>query len=163
MIRNHASIAEWRVEWYKNYLDLDYIEDERKYPMNISAISGRLTKDPELRHTKSDVPVVSFRVAVRRPGSKENTDFINCVAWRDTAEFICKWFKKGQAIEASGYLKNDTYKKNDVEYQTQVLNCERIGFGSPKQSDEKSESESEDTSESFHELSDEDVGDELPF
>lgn len=129
--------------------------------MNICAISGRLTKDPELRHTKAEIPVVSFRVAVRRPGSKENTDFVNCVAWRETAEFICKWFKKGQLIEASGYIRNDTYKKNGEEIQTLILDCKQVFFGGEKKSD-ASQAEQESAEGNFHEMGDDDGG-ELPF
>ena len=63
---------------------------------------GNLTADPELKKTQSDVSVCSFSVGITRPYKTENgeseTDFINCVAWRQNAEFICKYFKKGSKI-----------------------------------------------------------------
>ena len=77
--------------------------------LNHIVIQGRLTKDPELRRTSSGIPVASFCVAVERDwpnketGEKE-TDFINCVAWRQTGEFINKYFNKGAMIIVSGRL-----------------------------------------------------------
>lgn len=70
--------------------------------LNNCIIMGRLTADPELRHTNSGVACCSFTLAVERDGKpNEQTgqraaDFIDCTAWRNTAEFICKWFSKGQ-------------------------------------------------------------------
>lgn len=66
--------------------------------MNNVSISGRTTKDIELRHTQSGVPVCSFSVAVDRPGVKDTTDFLDCVAWRKSAEFANKYFHKGDRI-----------------------------------------------------------------
>ena len=70
--------------------------------MNVVVLMGRLTADPELKHTSNDIPVTSFSIAVNRKFSKSaeerQADFINIVAWRNTADFICKYFKKGQMI-----------------------------------------------------------------
>lgn len=60
--------------------------------MNSVSISGRLTKDLELRYTQSGVAVCAFTVAVDRPSVKDKTDFIDCVAWRNSAEFASKYF-----------------------------------------------------------------------
>ena len=70
---------------------------------------GRLTRDPELRHTQSQTPVASFTLAVDRDyskqeGSDKKTDFIDCVAWRGTAEFVSKHFVKGRMATVSGRL-----------------------------------------------------------
>jgi single-strand DNA-binding protein len=77
---------------------------------------GRLTKEPELRHTQSDIPVVSFTLAVDRgfsKGEERQADFINIVAWRGTAEFVSKWFSKGQLVAVSGRIQSRTYKDRD--------------------------------------------------
>ena len=75
--------------------------------LNHIVIMGRLTRDPELRRTGSGLPVASFTVAVDRDfGKNENgekeTDFIDCVAWRQTGEFVSKYFAKGRMAVVSG-------------------------------------------------------------
>ena len=77
--------------------------------MNQIVLMGRLTRDPELRRTPSGVSVASFSLAVDRPftsrdGGERQTDFIDIVAWRQTAEFVCKWFTKGQMCALTGRL-----------------------------------------------------------
>ena len=81
--------------------------------LNRTTIMGRLTADVELRKTQSGTPVAAFTVAVERDfkgqnGEKE-TDFINCVAWKHTAEFITKYFKKGSIAVISGRLQTRNY------------------------------------------------------
>ena len=81
--------------------------------LNNVSLMGRLTADPELRHTQSDVAVTSFSLAVERDyknasGEKE-TDFIDIVAWRHTAEFICKYFQKGLLIGLTGSIQTRKY------------------------------------------------------
>ena len=61
---------------------------------NKATIGGRITADPELKHTTQGTAVVSFTVAVNRKGKDQQTDFISCQAWKETAEFICRFFKK---------------------------------------------------------------------
>ena len=77
--------------------------------LNHIVVMGRLTRDPELRYTQSQLPVVSFTVAVDRDfggrdGGEKQTDFIDCVAWRHTAEFVSKYFAKGSMAVVSGRL-----------------------------------------------------------
>ena len=77
--------------------------------LNHITIMGRLTRDPELRYTQSQTPVASFTLAVDRDfggkdGGEKQTDFIDCVAWRQTAEFVSKYFSKGSMAVASGRL-----------------------------------------------------------
>lgn len=90
--------------------------------LNKVILMGRLTKEPELRHTQADVPVASFTLAVDRGYKKDsdavNTDFINIVAWRSTAEFVSKWFAKGQLVAVSGRLQARTYKDRDGNNKT---------------------------------------------
>ena len=85
--------------------------------MNKVILMGRLTADPELKHTQSGTAVTSFTVAVERKfkdsdGNKV-TDFINCVAWRRTAEFISKWFTKGRMIAVVGHIQTRSYTDRD--------------------------------------------------
>ena len=77
--------------------------------LNHITIMGRLTRDPELRYTQSQTPVASFTLAVDRDfggrdGGEKQTDFIDCVAWRQTAEFVSKYFTKGSMAVVSGRL-----------------------------------------------------------
>ncbi len=85
--------------------------------LNVVVLTGRLVADPELRHTPNDVAVTSFTIAVNRrfarPGEERQTDFIDIVAWRNTAEFICKYFKKGQLIAVEGSIQTRTYQDKD--------------------------------------------------
>ena len=85
--------------------------------MNVITLMGRLTSDPELKTTQSGVSVTSFTIAVDRSytpkGQEKQTDFITCVAWRNTAEFISKFWKKGQRIAVKGELQSRQYTAND--------------------------------------------------
>lgn len=85
--------------------------------LNSAIIMGRLTADPELRTTNSGVAVTSIRVAVDRdyvkPGEERQADFINVVAWRGTAAFIERYFKKGQLICEQGSLQSRNYEDKD--------------------------------------------------
>lgn len=84
--------------------------------MNKHLITGNLTKDPEFKVTNSGKPRCSFTVACQRPfkntDGKYDTDFITCVAWEKTAEFIHSYFTKGQSIEVEGWVKVDKYTDN---------------------------------------------------
>lgn len=85
--------------------------------LNVVVLTGRLVADPELRHTPSDIAVTSFTIAVNRrfakPGEERQTDFIDIVAWRNTAEFICKYFGKGQLIAIEGSIQTGSYQDKD--------------------------------------------------
>ena len=81
--------------------------------MNNVSLIGRLTKDPELKTTQSGLPVCRFTVAVDRTYSKDQTDFINCIAWRKTAEFISSYFSKGQRIALTGSIQTGSYTDKD--------------------------------------------------
>ena len=89
--------------------------------MNNICLLGRLTADPELRHTPSQVAVTSFTVAVDRsytPKGQERQDFIDVVAWRQTAEFVCRYFRKGQRIALQGSLQSRSYTDKDGNKRT---------------------------------------------
>ena len=86
--------------------------------LNQVALMGRLTADPELRHTPTDVAVTTFTLAVNRSyvkqGAQRQADFIDVVAWRSTAEFICRCFKKGQMMALTGSIQTRTYQDKNT-------------------------------------------------
>lgn len=84
--------------------------------MNQVNLIGRLTADPELRHTQGGTACTRFNIAVDRrvkQGEEKQTDFINIVAWKQTAEFICKYFSKGQRIALTGSIRTGSYTDRD--------------------------------------------------
>lgn len=89
--------------------------------MNSIQLIGRLTADVELKQTQSGISVCQFNLAVDRPRVKDTTDFIPCVAWRGTAEFICKYFGKGNKIALNGVLTTrkwqDQQGNNRIAYE----------------------------------------------
>lgn len=103
--------------------------------MNKVILMGRLTKDPEMRQTQSGLPVCSFNIAVNRRFAKEGqqtADFLNCTAWRNTAEFITKYFTKGNMILVLGSLKSRSWDGSDgkKQYATDILVEEAYFTGS---------------------------------
>ena len=89
--------------------------------LNIAVIMGRLTATPELKTTNSGINVTSFSVAVDRryqSGGERQTDFINCVAWRQTAKFICDYFKKGQMNAINGSFQQRSYNDQNGNKRT---------------------------------------------
>lgn len=93
------------------------------FNFNKVIIGGRLTADCELKQTPSGVSVTAFSIAVNRKGADKKTDFIDCVAWRQTAEFIAKYFKKGSSICIVGTLQKRewTDKNGQKRYATEVI------------------------------------------
>jgi single-strand DNA-binding protein len=98
--------------------------------MNNVNLLGRLTSDPELRQTQSGVSSCRFTIAVNRPFKNKQTgefeaDFISCMAWRNTAEFISKYFYKGKMIAVSGSLRTGSYQDKNhsdvTHYTTDVM------------------------------------------
>lgn len=90
--------------------------------MNKVILRGRLTSTPELKQTPNGVAVTKFTVAVNRRFDREKTDFINCEAWRNTAEFIAKYFTKGKEIALIGELHIDKSEKDGkTNYFTNVV------------------------------------------
>lgn len=85
--------------------------------LNASVLMGRLVADPEMRHTSSDIAVTSFTIAVDRDyqkaGAERQADFIDIVAWRSSAEFVCKYFRKGQLIAVQGSIQTRMYQDKD--------------------------------------------------
>lgn len=94
--------------------------------MNVICLIGRLTKEPDLRYTASNIPVCRFTLAVDRKFVGEgqpSADFINCVAWRSTAEFVSKYFDKGVRIGVTGSLQINTWENEEGKkmYSAEVL------------------------------------------
>ena len=111
--------------------------------LNHIVIMGRLTRDPELRRTGSGLAVASFSVAVDRDwpnketGEKE-TDFINCVAWRQTGEFVSKYFAKGSMIVVSGRLQIRPWTDKDGNKRTTAeIVADSVYFGESKKDKNK--------------------------
>lgn len=90
--------------------------------LNTVILMGRLTADPELRTTNTNLSVLSFTVAVDRSyqsqGQERQTDFINCVAWRQNADFISKYFRKGQMIAIEGSIQTRSYEDKNGNKRT---------------------------------------------
>ena len=110
--------------------------------LNHITIMGRLTRDPELRRTGSGIAVASFTVAVDgdfggRDGGEKETDFIDCVAWRQTGEFVSKYFTKGSMIVVSGRLqiRNWNDKDGNKRRSAEVV-ADNCYFGESKRSNE---------------------------
>lgn len=100
--------------------------------MNNVSLVGRLTKDPELRTTESGTAVCSFSLAVRRDFKNANgeyeADFINCTAWRATAEFIAKYFTKGQQMGVCGSIRTRKWDDNGTTRYATDITAERVEF-----------------------------------
>ena len=94
--------------------------------MNKVILMGRLTRDPELRQTPNGVAVARFAIAIQRKFAKEGqqqADFIECVAWRQTGEFVAKYFKKGSMIALIGSIQSRNWDGSDGKkrYATEVI------------------------------------------
>lgn len=101
--------------------------------LNNITICGRLVATPELRHTGANIPVSSFCVAVDRDGKDKETDFFDCIAWRNQAKFICDYFKKGQMIILKGRMQFRTRMlENGTSIRHAELVVEDVYFGSVK-------------------------------
>lgn len=90
--------------------------------INNVTLMGRITRDPEIRKTNNDLSVAGFSVALDRPssGGEKQTDFINCTAWRGTADFIGKYFHKGDMIALTGSIQSRNYTDKDGNKRTAV-------------------------------------------
>ena len=105
--------------------------------INKVILMGRLTADPELKTTQSGISSCRFNVAVNRnykaSDGSQQADFISVQTWRTTAEFICKYFKKGGMIIVEGTLQNNNYTdSNGAKHYSYVVNAEKVNFGESK-------------------------------
>jgi len=104
--------------------------------LNKVIIMGRLCADPEMRQTTSNIPVCRIRVAVNRPKQKDKeqqADFINVTCWRNTAEFVSRYFSKGKMIIVEGCLRNNDYTdQNGVKHYSMDVLAQNVAFGESK-------------------------------
>ncbi len=105
--------------------------------LNVVAIMGRLVADPELRTTPAGANVCTFRIACdrnfARPGEQRQADFIDVVAWRQTAEFVCRYFQKGSLIAIHGRIQTRRYQdKNGANRTAFAVVAENVSFAGSK-------------------------------
>lgn len=107
--------------------------------LNKAILMGRLTADPELKHTQNNIPVTSFTLAVDRSfGKEKQTDFLDIVAWRNTAEFVAKWFRKGMLVAVSGRLQTRTWEdKQGNKRKTVEVVADEVFFAEGKRGQEE--------------------------
>ena len=138
--------------------------------LNSVSLMGRLTKDPDFRTTQSGTNVVSFTLAVDRDfqsgGSEKQTDFVECVAWRNTAEFVSKYFRKGQMMALRGSLQSRKWedKNGNSRVSWEVL-TDSVYFCGDKKNDGASverPAKSAVSVSAFEDLDDDGDG-QLPF
>lgn len=118
--------------------------------LNCAIIMGRLTADPELRTTASGLSVTSFSVAVdrrfQRQGEEKQTDFINVVAWRQTAEFVSRYFHKGSMIAVQGSIQTRNYEDKNGNKRTAVeIVADNVSFCGSKAESEAAAPKVQDT------------------
>jgi single-strand DNA-binding protein len=111
--------------------------------MNHITLTGRLTRDPELRYTPNGVAVANFDLAVPRPGEKKETDFIRIIAWKKTAELCADYLKKGRQVAVEGRLQIRSYETQDGQKRrvaevvaNQVQFLERAKVDKPEREDD---------------------------
>ena len=103
--------------------------------LNKAILMGRITKELELRHTGNGTANVSFTIAVERDftnNGEKVTDFINVVAWRHTAEFLCKYFTKGSLVCVEGMVTTRTYEKDGVKHYVTEIKADKVFFTGEK-------------------------------
>lgn len=121
--------------------------------LNTITICGRMTTDPTLRYTQTQKPVASFTLAVDRDGRNAETDFIDCVAWNNTANFVNSYFSKGSSAIVTGRLQIRSYTdKNGNKRTAAEVVANSVYFAGDKKKD--------NAPAQFEEISD---SDELPF
>lgn len=131
--------------------------------LNKAILMGRLTRDPELRYTQNNTPVVTFTLAIDRSYSKgheRQTDFIDIVAWRHTAEFVSKWFTKGMMAVVVGSIQSRRWEDKNGNNRTSIeVVADEVQFGESKRSSENGAVQPDD--ETFSEI--DGCDDEVPF
>lgn len=137
--------------------------------INKVILMGRLTRDPEMRHTNSGTPVTTFSIAIDNGyGDNKRTDFVNCIAWNKTAEFVTKYFTKGKMIIVIGRITTRSWETQDGKraYATEVV-ANEVSFGESKTSPQlnthqtAAQQPTQDDDDDFTPLDEED--DDLPF
>ncbi len=138
--------------------------------INRAILVGRLTKDPELRHTANDIPVATFTLAINRPFSNQSgereADFIPCVVWRRQAETVDRFLSKGSLVGVEGRIQTRSYDDQDGNrrYITEIV-CDSVQFLETKAMSENQQDESPTRSETQKSRPQDDIvsEDDLPF
>ena len=144
--------------------------------LNKVILMGRLVADPELKQTASNISVCKFTIAINRPfvpkdGGEKQSDFINIVVWRNTAEFVSKYFSKGKMIIVEGALRNNNYTdSNGTKHYTIEVHADNVSFGGDKKDDASTEQKpNQQQQESKEDVPDfdlselEELGGDVPF
>jgi len=141
--------------------------------INKTILMGRLVADPELKQTASNIAVCKFTIAINRPfvpkdGGERQSDFINIVVWRNTAEFVSKYFSKGKMIIVEGALRNNNYTdSNGVKHYAIEVHADNVSFGENKKSDDTEQKQQKQESKADvpdFDLSEfEELGGDVPF
>ena len=141
--------------------------------INRVVLMGRLVADPELKTTASGVSVTTFRIAVDRSyvksGEERQADFIDIIAWRQTAEFVTRYFSKGSMIAVQGSIQTGSYEKDGIKRQTFEIVADNVSFcGSKNESSTGGAPRATETAASFSNGSVDDFAaladdDDLPF
>ena len=133
--------------------------------INNVVLTGRLSRDPEIKQTQSGVSVCNFCIAVDRQyksGEEKICDFINCVAWRGTADFVSKYFHKGDGIGVTGSIQTRKWltESGENRYATEVL-CQQVSFLDGKKNAAEATKTPMEGNQNFSEVTEEDES--LPF
>lgn len=131
--------------------------------LNKAILIGRLVRDPEMRRTQNNTAVASFTLAVERQKDKNGntqTDFIDCVAWTHTAEFLCKWFTKGMLAVVVGQIQSRNWEDKHGNKRTSIeVKVDELQFGETKKSRESGSAPNVNAND-FNELDDDS---DVPF
>lgn len=134
--------------------------------INTSIIVGRLTKDIELKQTSTGKTVTNFTVAVDKPYNKDNdhpeANWIDCIAWEKTAEFLAKYFKKGNKVGITGNLQTRTYEKDGTKFKVTEILVNTVDFVESKNSNQTGQQETTQPTKTTEAVS-EPNADDLPF
>lgn len=112
--------------------------------LNVVNLMGRLVQNPEIKYTSANIPYTRFSIAVEesyvKPGNERKADFFDIVAWRNTAEFICKYFAKGRMIVVAGELKSSSYTdRNGIKRKEVTVTANSVYFGDSKRNEKSAD------------------------
>lgn len=134
--------------------------------LNKAILMGRLTRDPELRYTDAQVPVVNFTLAVERDykqGEERQADFIPITAWRGTAEFISRNFTKGQLVAVTGKIQVRSYEKSGEKRTAVNVIADEVYFAEPKRGNDSAKEVNETSNQTDDGFMPVETSSDLPF
>lgn len=136
--------------------------------INVAVLQGRITYTPELKTTPQGVSVIRFQIAVDRNyqanGKDRQADFIDCVAWRQTAEFVSRYFHKGSMIALTGEIQTQSYEKDGQKRKSVEVVANNVSFCGDKEKPTEAHTEGDEANLNIAPEDDyEPIDDELPF